>query len=245
MVVFRGREYAGKVEDALKRKVEGLRKKPRLAIVFSGDDEGSKKYVEMKSGTAKRVGMEVVIFEKLARVDQAKFEGVMVQLPSKEDLSLIWPQKDVDGLNPQKSDFVPAVVRAVGKILRVAEKEKCLVETASKSKVAVVGAKGSVGRGMVKYLRFLGSEVGEFDAGDDLKQLVDFEVVISAVGKPGLIKPEMVREGVVAIDVGYPKGDFDEGVKEKAAFWTPVPGGVGPVTVVSLLENIVKPYEKR
>ena len=76
--------------------------------------------------------------------------------------------------------------------------------------------------------------------GDDLARLKDFDVVISATGQPGLVKASMVKEGVVAVDLGYPKADFDDGVKEKASVITPVPGGVGPVTVLSLFENLSK-----
>jgi len=62
--------------------------------------------------------------------------------------------------------------------------------------------------------------------------------VVSAFGSPGLIKPEMLMEGVVVIDLGFPKGDFSPEVVKKAGFFTPVPGGVGPVTIACLYENL-------
>ena len=66
------------------------------------------------------------------------------------------------------------------------------------------------------------------------------EILVSAAGKPGLITKDMVKPGAVVIDVGEPKGDVDEGVRQVASFLTPVPGGVGPVTVACLLENVVE-----
>lgn len=196
----------------------------------------------MKKKTAERIGVSVEIFKELKLVDQEKFDGVMVQLPSSEDLSLIRPEKDVDGLNPN-SDFVPATVRAVERILDSAYRE-LNIDIDESFKVAVVGAKGSVGSALVSRMKRFGIEMGEFDMGDDLMKVADFKVVISCTGSEGLIKPEMVQEGAICIDVGFPKGDFEERVKEKTSFWTPVPGGVGPMTVISLMVNLVDAYEK-
>ena len=83
-----------------------------------------------------------------------------------------------------------------------------------------------------------------FDLGDDLAGLLVCETIVSATGVANLIRPEMVREGIVAIDLGYPKGEFSPDVSQKADFFTPVPGGVGPLTVICLFENltsIIKP----
>ena len=106
-------------------------------------------------------------------------------------------------------------------------------------KVGVVGSEGQVGKRLVDRFSKLGFEVLGFDVGDDLKALKKCGVIISATGQAGLIKQEMVKDGVIAIDLGFPVGDFDSSVAEKASFFTPVPGGVGPVTVVSLFENLV------
>ena len=73
----------------------------------------------------------------------------------------------------------------------------------------------------------------------DPSTLLRADVVISATGQAGIIKPDMIKEGVIAIDVGYPKGDFDPEVAKKASFFTPVPGGVGPVTVAMLFANLL------
>ncbi len=103
---------------------------------------------------------------------------------------------------------------------------------------AVVGAKGNVGRPLVAKLKQLSRRVLELNAGADLAALRQCPVVISCTGSPGLITGKHLTLGVTAIDVGFPRGDFDfASCAPKAAFITPVPGGVGPLTVIKLLEN--------
>lgn len=101
--------------------------------------------------------------------------------------------------------------------------------------VVIVGSKGEVGR---RLLKLLPMAVG-IDKEDSLDILKSADTIISATGQEGLITPDMAKDGVVAIDLGFPKGDFAPEVAQKASFFTPVPGGVGPVTVVSLFENLL------
>lgn len=243
MIIFDGKKLAAEIEVDLKDRIVGLDKKPKLAIVLSNDDPASVKYVEMKKQVAERLGVEVEIFESLAEIDQEKYDGVMVQLPSDEKLNLIKPEKDVDGLNP-KSDIVPATVKAIEKVLDVALRELEL-DIDDKLKIAIVGARGNVGRPLLERMERYGMAVTGFDLGDDLSGLKDYKIIISCTGQAGLIKAEMVSKDFVGIDVGYPEGDFSEDAIEKAAFMTPVPGGVGPLTVVSLLENVVMAAEEK
>lgn len=258
---FDGKKQAIKIEKDLIERVKGLEKKPVLVILWAGDSEASNRYVEMKQKVGERIGVEVRVDRVIADEMEEKVKkasgdksvtGVMVQLPvpgvDKKELikiiDLIPTSKDVDGLTSGNlkaiamggQEFLPATVKAVGKIVDEAIKE--VEMDIEKMKVAVVGSKGMVGRPLVDQMKRFGFQVGEFDEGDEL-ELSDYDVVVSATGKEGLIKPEMVKVGVIAIDVGFPKGDFDVGIEKKSAFYTPVPGGVGPVTVVCLLENLV------
>lgn len=260
-IVFDGQEAAAKIEAELKERIADLKKKPRLAIVLDNETQASQpirlasnKYVQMKQEAALRVGIEVEVFKKLNEVKQSEFDGVMVQLPSSEDLSQIERDKDVDGLNP-KSDsadstdrFVPATIKAVEKVL-----DQALLLTEAdvddNLKIAIVGAKGNVGRPLMERMQRYGMNVTGFDK-EDLPagrqgelNLKGFKVIVSCTGQAGLIKKEMVDMGVILIDVGFPKGDFEESVREKASFMTPVPKGVGPITVVSLLSNVVQSAE--
>jgi len=221
----------------------------RLVVFQTGDRESVYVRLKRKMGDSLGVKVEVKIINDLEKLKKeilkvgkdSEVNGVLVQLPivgaseteRDEILRLIPEDKDVDGLNPDGGKFLPAVVVAVEKTLE--KFEVC------KLKIGVVGAKGIVGRGLMRRFEDdLGLVVEGFDMGDDLDELKRCDVVISATGQVSLIKPDMVKDGVIAIDLGYPKPDFEEGVKEKAEFFTPVPGGVGPVTVVSLFENLAK-----
>ena len=207
-------------------------------------------YVRLKREMGERLGVVVrVIFaqgnervrEEIEKANkETEVDGILVQLPIKganrgeteQILSTIDPRKDIDGLNP-KSSFVPAVVMAVEVVL-----EK--INLSRESAVAVVGAEGMVGSRMYSRLVELGYVVSGFDMGDDLMKLKDFDVVISSTGVEGLVKQEMVKEGFVGIDLGYPKGDVSAEAGEKASVITPVPGGVGPLTIVSLYVNLAE-----
>lgn len=181
--------------------------------------------------------------------------GIMMQLPlpegflqghdKKELLQLIDPKKDVDGLNYRGKtwSFVPAAVKAV---LSIFEDEK--IPVAGKD-VVVVGSSDLIGKPVAEEMEKLGAKVIICDRQTPNLQgeTLEAQILISAAGVPGLITGDMVLDGVVVIDVGAEKvdskvvGDVDfESVYPKASKITPVPGGVGPMTVISLMENVVK-----
>ena len=172
----------------------------------------------------------------------------MVQLPlpnslkSKTDkiIKEITPKKDIDGLT-KNSPFTPATVKAVKEIIDFALKPLGYYG----KKAGVVGASGTVGKLVVKELQKMGYKVTECDitTRDLYAKLTGVDLIVSATGVANLIKGEVIKEGVIAIDVGSPKGDLDKGVGERASFITPVPGGVGPVTIICLLENLVNSSE--
>jgi len=163
---------------------------------------------------------------------------------------MIDENKDVDGLNPSiveviKEDklannkrVLPATARAVLEILKSEN-----IELEDK-KMAILGKSDLLGIPMYEY--FLSKKIkvenmGRRDLSERVlsgQNLLDFDIIISATGVKNLITAEMVKNGVVIVDVGEPRGDIDfESVKNKASFITPVPGGVGPMTVICLMEN--------
>jgi len=259
-MVFDGKGFAAEVEEGLRVRADGVAKslgrRPKLVSIYNPLDEPSRVYTTIKSRKAKELGVEFEVYqldslpvaqlsELVNKLNSDKgVDGVMIQLPfpkSEDLIPLIDPKKDVDGLR-EDSRFLPATVRAVLAILGEAKK---LSAVSGQLSVVVVGSKGEVGRRLVTQLHSwpaaqlveMGKE--DFDPG----KLSDAQVIISATGQAGLITSDMVRDGVIAIDVGYPKGDFDPGVADKAAFFTPVPGGVGPVTVVMLFANLLEASE--
>ncbi len=245
-LVLDGKKEAEKIAKFLEES-EKLMGKSLLILQCDGHAEEST-YVRLKREMGERLGVLVTVAmaknkEDLremieeANVDET-VDSLLVQLPilgaSKEEteqiLSSINPAKDIDGLNP-KSRFIPAVVGAVERVLEIFNVDE-------EQPIAVVGALGEVGKKMVPRLKQLDYLVTGLDKGDDLKDLAKYEVIIGSTGAEGLIKGEMVADGFVGIDLGYPKGDFSSDAYEKALMITPVPGGVGPLTIVSLFENL-------
>lgn len=242
---------------------------PKLISIVVGEDRArfaesrraSHLYLSSQEKAAKKVGIlfekkvfppkttpaKVVAFINRMNAD-SKISGIVVQVPLPRELEIlgsIEPSKDVDCLNPKnlqllnegKPIFLPAVVKAILLVL-----EKKGVGLRGKT-VVVVGSSGFVGRPLVAHLKNLGARVIPCDEfTKNLKERTrKGEILISTTGVPGLIKKAMVKKGAMVIDVGSPKGDVDfEEVKKVASFITPVPGGVGPLTIVCLLENTLQ-----
>lgn len=247
-IVFNGKKEAEKravfLEDS-----EKLLGKSLMILQCNGHTEEST-YVRLKREMGERLGVIVtVMFAKDKRelkemIKEANkdetVDGILIQLPifgaTREEtdqiLCSINPEKDVDGLNP-KSRFIPAVVRAVERVMEIFNID-------NEQPMAIVGVLGEVGKRLAERLIKLGYKVTGFDKGDDLGKLKDFEVILGSTGVENLIKAEMVKEGFVGIDLGYPKGDFAAEAQEKAMMITPVPRGVGPLTIISLFENLAE-----
>lgn len=265
-IIFDGRDFAAKKEEALKMRVLGLKTRgvhPKLASIIVGNDPASKLYVGLKQKAAKRIGAEMNIYfmpEKV-KIEEVilligtlntddTVQGIMIQMPLPKQITnykleitnMIAPHKDVDGLQ-ENSEFLHPTSKAVVDILHFAEQEKDvrLALRGNPLKVVVVGATGMVGKPLCDELRVEGYKVTECNSKTkDLQgQSLQADVVISCTGIPGLIKGDMIKTDAVVIDVGSPKGDVSPTVHDKAAFYTPVPGGVGPVTISCLLENLI------
>jgi methylenetetrahydrofolate dehydrogenase (NADP+) / methenyltetrahydrofolate cyclohydrolase len=193
--------------------------------------------------------------------------GIMIQLPlpasfTKDDrdkiIKAIALEKDVDGLRTD-SKFIAPTAKAVLEVFT--EALKVVPLKVDPLKVSVIGATGFEGKLIVKalnqeYKQSLAREdgknkglkgIGKIEVielnskTENLEEMVkNSDVVISVTGIPDLIKQDMVKEGAILIDVGAPKGDIEKKAYEKASFVSPVPGGVGPVTISCLLENLIK-----
>ena len=261
-------------------------RKPHLAAILVGDDGASKTYIDSKERNSLAMGFnstilrlpaetsEAFLLEKIEEINNnPDIDGLLVQSPVPKHINeqkitqAILPDKDVDGfhdINMGKlakgdlSGFVPATPLGVVMML-----EKYNIDTNGKHCV-VVGRSNIVGRPMsilmsnnsaygnctVTICHSRTSNIEEYTSKAD--------ILIVALGKPGFIKENMVREGAVVIDVGITrvddaskkagfslKGDVDfENVKEKASYITPVPGGVGLMTIAALLQNTLKAYKK-
>ncbi len=244
-MIFDGGAFAREIEATLRLRLRSGMRVPKIVSVVVGDDPASVLYTKLKQQAAERVGIEFEIRHDLENLEmigkREDVDGMMVQLPLPELLRGSTPKlltaiplaKDVDGLRWEESKIIPATVRAVLAIL-----DNIAV---GKKKFVVLGARGSVGRPLVHFLRERGEEVSgvEWDTPDPARSLLAGEVVISCVGKAGVVTGEMVKEGVIAIDVGSPIGDMRQEVYDKASVAVAVPGGVGPVTIAMLMQNVV------
>ncbi len=259
-MIFNGRSFADKKLQFLQEKIITLKKKnitPTLVSIVIGDEGGAMKYQKMKQKAALQIGAQLVIrscdqkecgvipdeIEKL-NVDLS-VHGIMVQLPIPVKCSLntiinsISSQKDVDGMT-QTSHFETPVVAAIMETLK--EGERLINKSFLHSRVCVLGSKGFVGTRLMNRLFKDGWKdvIGVDIETRGLKDIVlQSEIVISVTGEKNIVTKEMVKDGVVLIDVGAPDGDINKEAYEKASFVSPVPGGVGPVTISCLLENLV------
>jgi methylenetetrahydrofolate dehydrogenase (NADP+)/methenyltetrahydrofolate cyclohydrolase len=256
-MIVDGKALAQKWQAEIKARLEGEEK--ILTIVAVDPDLASQKFIEQKVKLGEKLGVEVRVFEYEFSIStsevieeiekfnhQNTVRGIVVQLPLPKNLDreaiiqAISPAKDVDALG-RESSFTSPVVLAVQRIFTEYQIDL------NNKKIAIVGYGALVGKPLANWLIGEGYEVEVIsDPKSNLEQLVNFEVVISGVGVPNLIKPEMIKEGAVVIDVGTSElngtltGDVDLVVETKAYLFSKTPGGVGPLTVTALFANLSK-----
>ncbi|HGO2309205.1 TPA: bifunctional methylenetetrahydrofolate dehydrogenase/methenyltetrahydrofolate cyclohydrolase FolD [Staphylococcus aureus] len=266
-----GKQIAKDYRQGLQDQVEALKEKgftPKLSVILVGNDGASQSYVRSKKKAAEKIGMisEIVHLEETATEEEVLNElnrlnnddsvsGILVQVPLPKQVSeqkileAINPEKDVDGFHPinigklyiDEQTFVPCTPLGIMEILKHAD-----IDLEGKNAV-VIGRSHIVGQPVSKLLLQKNASVTILHSRskDMASYLKDADVIVSAVGKPGLVTKDVVKEGAVIIDVGNTpdengklKGDVDyDAVKEIAGAITPVPGGVGPLTITMVLYN--------
>lgn len=211
----------------------------RLGIVVGTPDSATDSFIKIKSRVAQRLGVEVVRGELDELIQTC--DGIIVQLPipnSDALLAALPPHKDVDALG--SAPLVPApVAGAIAEVL-----SRSGVDPRGKSAV-VVGSGRLVGAPAAKLLRGLGADVSVITQGHgSLDQLKTADIVVLGAGEPGLIKPAMLKQGVVLIDAGTSEqggklaGDADPICADVCSVFTPVPGGIGPIAVAMIFKNL-------
>ena len=248
---------------------------PKLAVILANNDSASQIYVNKKRKMCEELGIideEYILDEKVTTEDMLKIvnklnndssvDGILVQLPvfkhldEKLILNTISPLKDVDGFHPEnlgklligEDTIVSCTPKGIMKII------DSLGEDLTGKKAVVVGRSRIVGKPIACLL--LNRNATVTICHSRTKNLEEYtknaDILIVAVGKASLVNKEMVKEGAIVIDVGINriegkiKGDVDTlEVADKAKYITPVPGGVGLTTVLSLMENVVEVAKKR
>lgn len=269
--ILDGKQIAKDYRQGLQDQVEALKEKgftPKLSVILVGNDGASQSYVRSKKKAAEKIGMisEIVHLEETATEEEVLNElnrlnnddsvsGILVQVPLPKQVSeqkileAINPDKDVDGFHPinigklyiDEQTFVPCTPLGIMEILKHVD-----IDLEGKNAV-VIGRSHIVGQPVSKLLLQKNASVTILHSRskDMASYLKDADVIVSAVGKPGLVTKDVVKEGAVIIDVGNTpdengklKGDVDyDAVKEIAGAITPVPGGVGPLTITMVLNN--------
>ncbi len=267
--IFDGRDYFSQKIKNLKKKIGKYRIKPspNLASILVAPDKASLFYTSLKKKVLEDLGGSLSVYEFDDRVSKAELavlidrlnkdksvHGIMIQLPlpsyfSAEDrgflISKIDPKKDVDGMG-NNSFFENPAARAVLEAINYAVNIVRLPLREAPCKVAVLGAGGFEGSKIVDLLSRKGFDVIGIDKESvDKKELIKTaDIVVSATGSAGIVEAQDIKIGAVIVDLGYPKPDVRKDVVGKAAFLSPVPGGVGPLTVYFLMENLFSAFEK-
>ena len=265
-----------RVATAVAARLAAGKRAPSLATILVGADPASQVYVRNKRLACEKTGIRSIPLEfgpelgeaaLLAEIDRLNadpnVDGILVQMPlpaqidPEKVVERIHPDKDVDGFHP--SNIGRLACRAPR--LRpctpygVMELLKSIGEPFKRRTAVVVGASNHVGRPMMLELMLAGATATcchRFTA-DVAAEVGRADILVVAVGKPGLVKGEWIKPGATVIDIGINRldngklvGDCDfESARQRAAFITPVPGGVGPMTVAMLMQNTLTAAELR
>ena len=262
MIKVDGKKIAERIKGEIKTLLKDSGPKS-LAIIYVGENPVIDSYVALKRRIGEELGIRVAVMrfpddisetELLGKISEANdsFDGVIVQLPLPEGLrkenilNAVSTVKDVDVLSLTSAEMfasgtiakMPPVVAAISEIV-----EEYDIDLTDK-KIIVVGQGALVGRPVSAWLRREGREFEVFEKGGDEEILREADVIITGAGVPGLITEEMVKDGVILIDAGTSTssgklaGDIDPAAYDRASIVSGVPGGVGPITVVSLFKNL-------
>ena len=273
MIVLDGKKIKMEILDKLKDEVSKLAEKPKMVVIQVGDDEASSVYIKQKAKMAEYVGYDFnhlkfasditedgLLQEIIKLNNDERVHGILVQMPLPSHINTnriqnaVLPEKDIDGLCDEnagrlfhaKDGLYPCTPLGIMELLKAYN-----ILTEGRHAV-VVGRSNLVGKPMSIMLTNAGATVTlcHSKTNDLAKYTKLADILIVCVGKSKLITAEMVNNGAVVIDVGINRlkdklvGDVDyDNVCEKCAYITPVPGGVGPMTVAMLGENLLKAYK--
>jgi len=274
MKIIDGKAIAGEIQNEIMESVLKLNKKPGLAVILVGEDPASKVYVNNKEKMCNKLGIKSFMYklpyatteeELFNLIDELnendEINGILLQHPvpshinEKKAFNRISPSKDVDGfhvinkgkLASGEDAFVPCTPLGVIEMLKHDN-----FEIAGKHCV-IIGRSNIVGKPLYELMLNENATVTICHSKTkNIKEICkEADILIAALGKPKFVTEDMVKDGAIVIDVGINRldgklvGDVDfENVSKKAEAITPVPGGVGPMTIAMLMKNVIKAYEE-
>lgn len=253
--LLNGKELADKILLQVKDKVANMDVNPGLAAILVGDNQASKLYLKLKEKACDQTGITFSNYILSEDCDDSKIlevidflnkdpqiNGIIVQLPlpkkfdTDKIISTIEPGKDIDGFH-KNSKYTSPIALGVLDLLKETK-----IDLTEKN-IAIISNSEKFSAPFQKLLK--NSRIEYLNPESDTSYLSFADIIISAVGKPHFIKPEMIKKDAILIDVGISEldgktvGDIDPACDEKAAWRSPVPGGVGPMTVAMLLQNLI------
>jgi len=273
MIILDGNKLSKEILMEISEEIKKKQLRLKIAVILVGNSLVSSSYIRKKQEACEAVGVGFKLFNFSSEIDGGElseaikkiindknFSGVVVQLPlpskfnTAEILNFIPVEKDIDVLSDKSfADFsmgsLPIFPPVVGAIKYLLERYEISIVN---KKMALVGKGKLVGRPLSVWLKNNRADFSFIDKSVD--NIPDFtknaDIVISGTGCPGLIKKDMVKDGVILIDVGTSseegkiRGDIDMDAYKKASYVAPVPGGVGPLTVACLIDNLIKLNQK-
>ncbi len=274
-MIIDGKSVSLKILDNIKDEINNLNTKLTLCVIQIGNDEASNTYIKQKEKKCNELGInfkhikfseneeEITIENKILELNKdSDITGIIIQLPIPDKynvnklINLIDPNKDIDGLTNinriklinKDNPIVPCTPLGIIKLF-----ESYNIDVKGKH-VVIVGRSKLVSKPLFNLL--LDRDATITMCHSKTNNLIDYtknaDILISATGKPHLIKENMVKENSIIIDVGISRvndklcGDVDfDNVKDKVSLITPVPGGVGPMTIAMIMNNMVEAYKKQ
>ncbi len=261
MSIVDGKKLANQITEEVVEMIKRRPTSPRLVVITCNPNFETQKFLALKKAKAESLGVDMDTIVLPVETDTQKIieiiknkttevDGIIVQLPLPvhidTDAVLVSIPSDLDvdvfGYKGEDTDILPPVIGAISEIAKHYK-----IDWKGKD-VVVFGAGRLVGTPAILYVRAMGAKVALItEHNTDVELLTKkADIIILGVGKPNLLTLEMVKEGVVVFDAGASEdggllvGDASPSVAEKASFITPVPGGIGPMTVILLFRNLLK-----
>jgi methylenetetrahydrofolate dehydrogenase (NADP+)/methenyltetrahydrofolate cyclohydrolase len=267
-MIINGKQISQEIKKTLKKEIAQLSREPQLDIIYAGDNPATESFLKIKMRFGKEIGAKTIvhlfsetvpeetlisIIKKI--VKEKKSDGIIVQLPlpkgidAQKILNAVPPEKDVDVLSDKAFELFVKTDDAntppvAGAFMEILERNNIPLKG---KKVVIMGRGRLVGRPFKVCMKKADADITELNSttGDPIPHLLTADIIAVGIGKPHFIKPEMIRKGAIILDGGISEqngkimGDADPSCAEKCSIFTPVPGGIGPITVALLFKNLI------
>lgn len=267
-MIINGNEIAGEIKASLKERVSKLTRVPSLHIMYAGSDPVIESFMRLKIKTGEEIGVTTIVHRFDESISESDFvseiqkvasdhetDGMIIQLPlphsmeTQKILNLVPPEKDVDVLSDEafaqfQNDETKNIPPVAGAFMEILTRHDIALEG---KKVVILGRGKLVGKPFTVCMQKARAEIIALNSttGDPTPHLLTADIIATGIGKPHFIKPEMIHKGVILLDGGTSEldgkivGDASPECAEKCKIFTPVPRGIGPITVVLLFRNLL------